>query len=294
MEERPLESIYPMVCSTPKGVSLHIDRLPEMFRYDDMDNSAPHVHTFYEIIWFQEGGGIHTVDFNHYEVKPNTLLFLSPGQVHHFDEEMASKGVVMKFCTNFLREDEGSDDIFIKYNMFNAFDATPCYRLDDEMSDALQTIVGAIEREMKNDEAFGHIDLLRSLVKMFIICIQRHSTHADATALNQNKPSHRLFLMFRRLLEQHYREIHTVQEYADMLNVSVKTLSNSVSDCSGRTPLAFINDRVILEAKRLLRFSSMMVKEVGFYLGFDDPSYFVKFFKRQTGFLPSDFQSVGR
>ena len=79
-----------------------------------------------------------------------------------------------------------------------------------------------------------------------------------------------------------------------MLNVSVKTLSNSVSDCSGRTPLAFINDRVILEAKRLLHFSSMMVKEVGFYLGFDDPSYFVKFFKRQTGFLPSDFQSVGR
>ena len=78
-----------------------------------------------------------------------------------------------------------------------------------------------------------------------------------------------------------------------MLGVSSKTLSKCISECSGKAPLTFINDRIILEAKRLLRFSNMIVKEVGFYLGYDDPSYFVKFFKRQTGFLPTDFQKKG-
>lgn len=290
METSQLESMYSMVCSTPNGVSLHIDRLPDMFRYDDMDNTLPHVHTFYEIIWFQEGGGTHSVDFDNYEVKPNTILFLSPGQIHHFNEVTSSKGVIIKFCTNFLREDEAMDDIFIKYNMFNAFDSVPCYRLDDTVSGRLQNLVDAIETEMKNEDAFGHIDLLRSLVKMFIIFIQRHSTHADAADISRSKSSHRLFLMFRKLLEQQYRSVHTVQEYADMLGVSSKTLSKCISECSGKAPLTFINDRIILEAKRLLRFSNMIVKEVGFYLGYDDPSYFVKFFKRQTGFLPTDFQ----
>ena len=63
-----------------------------------------------------------------------------------------------------------------------------------------------------------------------------------------------------------------------------------MTECSRKSPLAFINDRVILEAKRLLRFTNLMVKEIAYRMGYDDPSYFVKFFKRQTGYLPSDFR----
>lgn len=92
------------------------------------------------------------------------------------------------------------------------------------------------------------------------------------------------------MLEQEFDRIHTVKDYAERLNVSSKTLTNCVTECSRKSPLAFINDRVILEAKRLLRFTNLMVKEIAYRIGYDDPSYFVKFFKRQTGYLPSDFR----
>ena len=92
------------------------------------------------------------------------------------------------------------------------------------------------------------------------------------------------------MVEKEYAHLHTVQEYADRLNVAIRTLHKSVNECSGRTPLALINDRIILEAKRMVRYTNLMIKEISAELGFEDPSYFVKLFKRHTGFLPSEFR----
>lgn len=285
-----LNTIYNMVCENPQGVGFHIDYIPEFFDHDTMDNSLSHVHTFYEIIWFREAGGVHTIDFQDYEVKKNTIFFLSPGQVHHFDGTTRHKGILLKFCNDFLKEEKADEDLFIKYNMFNAFDSEPFCVIDEEIVPTLENLIHLMEDEQKKESEFAHLDMLRSIVKMFLINISRHSMRRDANSLNETKPSHRLFVRFRRSLEQEYRRLHTVKEYADLLNVSTKTLSNCVTECSGKSALNFINDRVVLEAKRLMRFSNMMIKETAYYLGFEDPSYFVKFFKRCTGFLPSDFR----
>ena len=102
--------------------------------------------------------------------------------------------------------------------------------------------------------------------------------------------ANRTFVRFRQMLEHHYRSMHTVKEYANHLNVSTKTLTNCVYESSRSTPLALINERIVLEAKRQLLHSSLKVKEIAFQLGFEDPSYFVKFFKRHTGCLPADFR----
>lgn len=110
--------------------------------------------------------------------------------------------------------------------------------------------------------------------------------------LDSMKSSHQLFVNFRALVEREFKHLHTVQEYADRLNVAVRTLNKSVNECSQKSPLAFINERIILEAKRMVRYTNLMIKEIAFELGFDDPSYFVKLFKRQTGYLPSDFREI--
>ena len=110
--------------------------------------------------------------------------------------------------------------------------------------------------------------------------------------LDNLKPSHQLFVQFRRMVDQEFTRLHTVQEYADGLNVAVRTLNKCVNECSQKSPLAFINDRIILESKRMVRYTSLMIKEIAYKLGYDDPSYFVKFFKRQTGYLPSDFRAM--
>lgn len=81
-------------------------------------------------------------------------------------------------------------------------------------------------------------------------------------------------------------------DYAGKLNVSAKTLTNCVKGISQQTPLEIINERLILEAKRLLVYSDKTVNQIGFELGFDDPSYFVKFFKRQIKRSPGEFRSA--
>lgn len=290
MEQPRLDTIYNMVCNAPNGMELSVDYMPDAFLHDDMDNDAPHVHTFYEIIWFREGGGTHTVDFKEYPIVDNTLFFLSPGQVHFFDHAVAHKGILIKFCTDFLKEEHTYEDVYIKYNLFNAFNLQPCCTINEETAQRLLLVLRKLEEEQANESLMGHVDMLRSLTKIFLILIHRHCDRDSDNTLNATKSSHRLFMQFRKALELHYRQLHTVKEYADRLNVSAKTLSNCVLESSGKTPLSFINDRITLEAKRLVRFSNMMIKEIADCLGFEDPSYFVKFFKRQTGFLPSSFR----
>lgn len=290
MEHPSLDTIYNMVCNNPKGAELSIDYMPDFFLHDVMDNDSPHVHTFYEIIWFREAGGTHTVDFKEYPIAKNTLFFLSPGQVHFFDHAVEHKGILIKFCTDFLKEERTDEDIYIKYNLFNAFDSQPYCTISEDTAQHLLAILHKLEEEQQNENLIGHVDMLRSFTKIFLVLVHRHCEKSSDYALSEKKSSHRLFVMFRKTLEQHYTRQHTVKEYADSLNVSAKTLSNCVIESSGKTPLAFINDRITLEAKRLLRFSNMMIKEIADYLGFEDPSYFVKFFKRQTGHLPSSFR----
>ena len=281
---------YTTVCDTPSGIGFQIEHMPEFFTYDT-DNVKPHVHTFYEILWFQEGEGTHTVDFTDYPVRKDSIFFLSPGQVHHFDGNKDYRGVLLKFCTDFLKDEKANEDIFIKYNVFNTFDSAPfCTIPDPGIAEHLATYIRMMEEELANSNTFGHLDMLCSLVKIFLVTVHRYGQKDGSVHLNTGKASHRLFVQFRRVLEQEYDTLHTVKDYADRLNVSQKTLGNSVLECSGQTPLSYINNRIILEAKRLLRFTNMMIKEVSYQLGYEDPSYFVKFFKRETGFLPSDFK----
>lgn len=294
MGKLTLETIYNnMVCSAPKGAELTIEYMPECFEHDATDNDSPHVHTFYEIIWFTEGGGTHTVDFKEYRVERNSLFFLSPGQVHFFDHAKGHKGILLRFCTDFLKEETAKYDMFLKYSLFNAFDALPYCTVSDETARTLYALIGNIQEEQGNGGMVGHVEMIRSLARIFLIVIHRYCEKtADSHSLSELKATHRLFVAFRKMVEQHYSDMRSVAEYADKLNVSPKTLHNCVMECSGKTPFTYINDRIMLEARRLLRFSGMMVKEIAGYLGFEDPSYFVKFFKRQTGYLPSAYREM--
>lgn len=287
-----LQGRYKTVCNAPSGNGFHVDHMPDFLLHSDIDDSLPHVHSFYEILWFQEGTGTHTIDFTEYAVQPNTIFFLSPGQVHHFDHNQAYRGVAIKMCTDFMRDEESMGNLFLKYNAFHTFDALPYYRVNNATAAVLRALVEQMEEENGCVGQFGNIDVLKSLLRIFLVKVQRHGVHLGYEQLDELKPQHRLFIQFRRTVEQEYTRLHTVQEYADVLNTAVRTLNKCVNECAHLSPLAFINERVMLEAKRLVRYSNMMIKEIAFELGFDDPSYFVKLFKRSTGYLPSDFREL--
>lgn len=283
---------YDMVCEAPTGGGVEIVAMPQFFTSKPViETQQSHVHNFYEIVWFTEGEGVHTVDFREYPVNPGTLFFVAPGQVHSFGERYeGQRGYVLKVCADLMGESCGEALDILRYRLFDV-DTVPYRRIDAAAAERLELIVAQLREENALGLAVGHKDYLRALVRMLVISIERACEDCANAFTRHTTTAQATFLAFRRLLDKEHRRLHSVKEYATELGVSTKTLTNHVSECSPHSPLEIINARLVLEAKRLLRYSNMMVKEIAFDLGFDDPSYFVKFFKRQTGQLPADFRS---
>ena len=114
-------------------------------------------------------------------------------------------------------------NVFLKYNVFNAFDAVPYFLLPDHATERLEQIMDSMKTEIVNALLFAHRDYQKYLVKLFLIEIQRIGHRGTGTPLCINNAANRLFIRFRQTLEHHYRQMHTVKEYANHLNVSVKT-----------------------------------------------------------------------
>ena len=266
---------YDMVCDNPSGVGIELYRMPEFFQQlKGMETDTMHLHGFYEIIWFQKGSGTHYVDFNQYAIAPGTIIFISPGQIHSFDTKHDQEGYVLKICAE----------------LFDDFVSLSCVTVQDKDSAALEMLVAAIQEELKKEDSLGHREALHALVKLFVIMVRRSYAEINPSAPNPHKVSYKAFLNFRKLIEENYCRLHTVKDYASLLNVSSKTLTLYVNECSKYSPLELINNRIILEAKRLLRYSVLSVKEIAFRLGFEDPSYFAKFFKRLVKQSPADYR----
>lgn len=266
---------YDMVCDNPSGVGMELYRMPEFFQQlKGMETDTMHLHGFYEIIWFQKGSGTHYVDFNQYAIAPGTIFFISPGQIHSFDTKHDQEGYVLKICAE----------------LFDDFVSLSCVTVQDKDSAALEMLIGAMQEELKKEDSLGHREALHALVKLFVIMVRRSYAGMNPSAPNPHKVSYKAFLNFRKLIEENYCRLHTVKDYAFLLNVSSKTLTLYVNECSKYSPLELINNRIILEAKRLLRYSVLSVKEIAFRLGFEDPSYFAKFFKRLVKQSPADYR----
>lgn len=281
---------YDLDVSASTEIQFEIMELTQLFAESGSHPFEPHIHSFYQIIWFRKGNGKHYVDFKAYPITDNTLFFISPGQIHYFEKDAEREGTIIHFNESFLSDENNSENVFLKYNVFNAFDTVPHYHVNTENIEMLDFLTKEMNKETDNVNLFAHNDLLKYFVKMFLIYIQRNGKRGHGIPLCINNSLNRTFIRFRQTLERNYRTMHTVKEYANHLNVSTKTLTNCVYGSSHSTPLAIINGRIVLEAKRQLLHSSLKIKEIAFQLGFEDPSYFVKFFKRQTGFLPAEFR----
>lgn len=202
------------------------------------------------------------------------FFFISPGQIHSFDTKHDQEGYVLKICAE----------------LFDDFVSLSCVTVQDKDSAALEMLVTAMQEELKKEDSLGHREALHALVKLFVIMVRRSYAGMNPSAPNPHKVSYKAFLNFRKLIEENYCRLHTVKDYASLLNVSSKTLTLYVNECSKYSPLELINNRIILEAKRLLRYSVLSVKEIAFRLGFEDPSYFAKFFKRLVKQSPADYR----
>ncbi|MFK7968885.1 MAG: helix-turn-helix domain-containing protein [Bacteroidia bacterium] len=259
------------------------------YRNKNVEKAAiPHSHSYYQIIWFFEQGGSHLVDFTSYDIHANTVFFVNKDQIHAFDQNLDAQGYLIHFNESFFMQDDM--DVFLKYNIFN-IQQKPCYSIDDETVSITKSHVDLILKERAKSFSFGHEDAVRFLLKSLLINLERVSRTNVHEKLEINNQYVLQFVRYQALIEERFKETLSVTEYAALLNISTKTLSTVTKSIVNKTPSQLIVERTMLEAKRLLKFTSLQVGEIAFRLGFEDDSYFIKYFKKHVGTSPRSFRN---
>jgi AraC family transcriptional regulator, transcriptional activator of pobA len=253
----------------------------------------PHIHSFYQIIWFKKGKGTHHIDFKTYEVFDNAIFFVAKDQVHYFDGNPDYEGVMIHFNELFLVQDQSPMEFFLNCNLFNNPYQQPSCCVGSGIERILDQYILQMKTELESGDEFGKEMLLRNFLKSFLIQIQRRKCDFEKSLdqLPQLMDEKRLQLVkFINLIHENYAKGFTVAEYAGLLHISSRSLSELTHQLLNKTPSQMIQERIILEAQRLLLYSELNVNQVGYRLGFDDASYFVKYFKKHTDISPSDFR----
>ncbi|MET4141074.1 AraC family transcriptional regulator [Pedobacter sp. UYP1] len=286
-------SEYHLHKDLPEKRQFEVFSLKEYLKKNSPDTIRPHIHSFYQVLWFYEGEGAHFVDFKKYEVHPNTLFFIGKNQVHYFDEYLGYEGIMIHFNERFLVQNENDINFFLKYNLFNDPYQQPFCKISAQAEKDLNMLMSQINTELSKADGFGQLELLRSYLNAFLIFAHREKANPHLNKENKlyaTDEKHLQLLRFIDLVESNYHGNLTISEYAALLNISSKTLTELTNKIIFKTPSMIIQERVMIEAQRLLTHSGLNVNQIGYKLGFEDPSYFVKYFKKYAKLSPGEFR----
>ena len=253
-------------------------------------STQPHRHDFYEILYVTGGRGTHFIDFNAYPIEPNTFYFISPGQVHYWQNTVPIEGDVFIFTDDFLLLAPADYMVLQEFSFFHTIEGSPTLPLNETDHLQVKLLIQAIAEEFKKYD-FRTASVLRSYLHILLVQIQRICMLQEMNAGNgQDKIAQKLTRQFKKLIAQQYAREQSVQGYADQLGVTVNHLNKTVKGTTGYTPGQLIRQEIVLEAKRLFQHTDLTATEVGYRLAFDDPSYFGRFFKREVGVSPGQFR----
>lgn len=293
MKEGEVINEYHLNKHQPDKPQFAIHDLNEYLAMNQGKANKPHIHSFYQIIWFKKGTGKHFVDFKAYDVTENAIFFIAKNQVHYFDLNLDYEGMLIHFSELFLGERESGIDFLVKRSLFNNPDQMPSCCIGQGIELILSEYIDQIKAELKNNDDFAREELLRTYLKAFLIQVQRRKNHFE------QKNGKQIFMLdekreqmirFLNHVDDNFTKGLSVAEYAQLLHMSPRKLSDLTAQTLNKTPLTIIQERIILEAQRLLLHSNLNINQIGYRLGFDDPSYFVKYFKKQTHISPSEFR----
>jgi AraC family transcriptional regulator, transcriptional activator of pobA len=262
----------------------------EIMRFDEMDEPEVddiHKHTFYEILWTEKGISKQTIDYKEYEVLPNSLFFISPNQVHQFEEWKPLKGGTILFTEDFFLLNHNNKDKLFELSFLDNFYANPCIQLDKRSFEDIKQTIDLITNEQKRTDK--NQSITQSLLHILLAQVQR------CIDIETEKPVSKkyliLFKQFKNLLDKHFAENKTTSFFAQQLHITAHHLNLITKEVSGKTASEVIRARSILEAKRLLTFTDKTVSEIAFELNYTDSSYFAKSFKAETTLTPIAFKT---
>ena len=253
------------------------------------DVLRPHRKDYYLLVFIRHGNSRHWVDMTPYVIKDNTFYFFVPNQLIVKEEPKPLWGTNIAFTNEFLalQENASLSKLPLIQNPQNGHEL----RLTDADVAFVEDMLDKIYAEYSRPGEWQQRMLTAYLTVLLTYLSRLYTEQFDSNQFSTDKL---LLINYHAKINEHFRDLHQVSEYASLLNVSAGYLSEVIKAQSGKSAITHIHERLVLEARRLLFHTQHSLKEIAFDLGFSDASYFTRFFKRETDVTPAEYRATVR
>ncbi|XLS28313.1 helix-turn-helix domain-containing protein [Flavobacteriaceae bacterium M23B6Z8] len=241
----------------------------------------------YIFLWARKNPISIIVDSVPLQLQKDEIMSLTPIQyLQYIDGEDVT---VYQFNREFYCIKDHDKEVSCAGLLFYGDNALPVMRLSEKEAQSFNLLHQVFLEEITTEDTI-QAEMLRMLMARFMIKSTRIlKQQKDHRSDNLMDAKTEMLRTYNFLVENHFKESHSVSFYADKMFKSPKTLANSFAS-SGKTPLQIIHDRIVLEAKRLLYYTDKTAKEIAYEVGFEDASHLSRLFKKQTGLTPGAFK----
>lgn len=251
---------------------------------------APHSLGFFDVILVTRGKGWFWLDSHRHAVRPGTVFFTTPGQVRRWDTKQLD-GVCLFFEDFFIKEFLQDDAFLHRLPYFHADPARAALTMAPAAARRVRARLAAMQRELAHYRR-DSVDLLRAQLYETLIVLARQ--YAATHRVDPQRPTHRVVSRFMELVERDATRRHRIADYAAELAVTPGHLSVLCTQYVGQRAKRLLDSVLASRARRMLLYTDETAARVGASLGFEDPSYFSRFFRRETGQTPKEFRNALR
>lgn len=285
-----LVKTYQKVNPEKSHESFGISKMEDIYIRRNGKIDEPHRHNYFTVLIIKHAKGEHKIDFQTYELSQHQIYFVAPGQVHQVIESEKSFGFVMTFSNQFLVENSIPLSFIDSLNLFQNYGQSPPLLPSEKQFENIEEFAKNIYKLFNSDSNMKSLSIGAFLKLLLIECnnicsINPIESDIDTTGDN-------LIRAFRKAVNNNYKKEHSTTFYANGLHITPDHLNRTIKARIGKTAKDYIQARIITEAKRLLYFTDLSNKEIGYELGFNEPANFSAFFKKHTQLSPSNFKTT--
>lgn len=264
---------------------VHLPHPGQLLRIEPIDYPNPydfrkmHRHDYFEIILVKKGKGNQLIDFAHYEMGPQDLFVIYPGQVHLMNRNTID-GLIIQFRKNLFEFIHPVKHYQIYGGQSHVSADASLFRHLYDMTERMQHLL-LQEKELSaigRHKAYGYLQI----VLMSLIELQSPAVHNDK--------DYAVLAEYLSLVSSHIHQLRKVADYADLLHCSPEKLNTVSKKSLGKNALELIHEELLLEIRRLLLLNELSIKEIAYYLNFEEPANFNAFVKSKTGLTPKELQ----
>jgi AraC family transcriptional activator of pobA len=284
----PAYFLYGEPLQAPDERVVHVETIAARSRLHDWV-IEPHRHRdLHQVLLTRRGRVDVRLDGADHALRSPVAIVVPPGVVHSFRFQPATDGFVVSFAPGLLRHIAPASPGLQEF-----LDRARALTMDRPALEAtdLWSLADMLLREFGRSAPGRHV-ALRGLIGALLANLLRVARDVPPTVETESR-ERELVARFRQLVERRFRDHASVTSYAAELQTTVTRLRRACVQVTGQSPVELIHLRLVVEAERQLRYTSMAVTQVAYYLGFDDPAYFTRFFTRRTGVSPRDFRRRG-